>query len=336
MAKKKDKETKEKSEFDKTISQIEKEFGKGIVVNLNSKTLDVKAISTGSLSLDFALGVGGFPKGRIIEVYGGESSAKTTLCLTHAKQVQDAGGRVVYIDMENAINFEFAQLIGLDFNKKFTIIQPEYGEQALEIVGNLLESKEVDLIVIDSVASLVPKAELEGTMEDVQMGLMARMMGKALRKFTAMINQTNTCVIFINQTREKIGVVFGSRVATPGGNALKFYASVRVALARITTIKKGEESIGIRVKATIKKNKVAPPFKTAEFELYFYSGICPVADIIGLALKYKVIEKSGAWFFKDEDQIAQGLEKTRKYFKENKGEFIQLKKEVIEKMEEKG
>jgi len=329
MAKKKKEKPeikKKKSALDMALSKIEKQFGKGAIIQLDSDfKVEVNAIPTGSLSLDLAIGVGGVPRGRVIEIYGTESSGKTTLCLSLAKQTQKMGLKAAYIDAEHSFDRDWARKIGVNL-QDLLFSQPNSGEEALTIAQTLIESNEVGLIIVDSVASLTPKAEIEGEMEDAQIGLQARLMSKAMRKLTSVINTSNTCVVFINQIREKIGVRFGSPETTPGGRALKFYSSVRIDLRRREILKKGEDAIGTKVKATIKKNKVASPFKIAEFFIYGDEGISYVGEIIDLAIKHGIIGKAGSWFSFNEENLAQGQEGTRQYLKENP--------EVLKKIEE--
>jgi len=317
---------KKKSALDIALSKIEKQFGKGAIIKLDSNfKAEVNSIPTGSLSLDLAIGIGGLPRGRVIEVYGTESSGKTTLCLSAVAQVQQLKEKAAYIDVEHSFNPDWATKNGINL-QDLLFSQPESGEEALTIAQTLIESNEVALIIVDSVASLVPKAELEGEMTDTQIGLQARLMSKAMRKLTAAINKSNTCVIFINQIREKIGVRFGSPETTPGGRALKFYASVRIDLRRKGILKKGEDCIGTQVKANVKKNKVASPFKIAEFFIYNDEGVSYVGEIVYLAIKHGIIGKAGSWFSFNEENLAQGQEGTRQYLKENP--------EVLKKIEE--
>ena len=322
-------EKKKKSALNIALSKIEKQFGKGTIIKLDSDfKVKVNAIPTGSLSLDLAIGVGGVPRGRVIEIYGTESSGKTTLCLSLIKQAQKVKLKTAFIDVENAFNRDWARKIGINL-QELLFSQPESGEEALTIAQTLIESNEIALIIIDSVASLVPKAELEGEMTDAQIGLQARLMSKAMRKLTASINKSNTCVIFINQIREKIGVRFGSPETTPGGRALKFYSSVRIDLRRREILKKGEDCIGTKVKAKITKNKVASPFKIAEFFIYNDEGISYIGEILDLAIKHGIIGKAGSWFSYNEENLAQGQEGTRKYLKENPEVFKKIEEQVI-------
>jgi len=300
------------------LAQIEKQFGKGTIMRLaeGEKVEDIQVVSTGSLGLDLALGVGGLPRGRVIEIYGPESSGKTTLTLQVIAQMQKQGGICAFVDAEHALDVQYAQKLGVDLSN-LLISQPDTGEQALEIVDSLVRSGAVDLIVVDSVAALTPKAEIEGDMGDSLPGLQARLMSQALRKLTATIKKTNCMVIFINQIRMKIGVMFGSPETTTGGNALKFYASVRIDIRRTGSIKKGEEVIGSETKVKVVKNKVAPPFKTADFDILYGEGISREGEIVDLGVQHKVIEKSGAWYAYNGEKIGQGRENAREFLKEN-------------------
>lgn len=300
------------------LSQIEKQFGKGSIMRMDDKQVanDIQVISTGSLGIDLALGVGGLPRGRVVEIFGPESSGKTTLCLHVVAEMQKAGGTCAYIDAENALDPIYARKLGVKVDEML-ISQPDTGEQALEIADMLVRSGSVDLIVVDSVAALVPKAELEGDMGDSHMGLQARLMSQALRKLTGNIKRTNTLVIFINQIRMKIGVMFGSPETTTGGNALKFYASVRLDIRRTGNIKKGEDIIGSDTKVKIVKNKVAPPFKQAEFEIMYGEGISRNGEIIDLGVLNNIVEKSGAWYSYNGQKIGQGKENVKEFLKEN-------------------
>jgi recombination protein RecA len=306
-----------KKALELALSQIEKQYGKGSIMKLDgSIKTNIEAIPTGSLALDLALGVGGVPKGRVIEIYGPESSGKTTLTLSIIKQIQLMGGTAAFIDAEHAFDSTYAKKVGVQLDD-LLMSQPDTGEQALEIAETLVRSNAVDLIVIDSVAALTPRAEIEGEMGDSHMGLQARLMSQALRKLTAAINKSHSCVIFINQIRMKIGVMFGNPETTTGGRALKFYASVRIDLRRIESIKQGEEIIGNLVRAKVVKNKVAAPFRESTFEIYFTEGISYEADLVEMGVKYNVIEKSGAWFAYEGEKIGQGKENVRKYLKDN-------------------
>ncbi len=292
------------------IGQIEKEFGKGAIMRLGEKTgLEVPAISTGALSLDIALGVGGIPRGRVIEIFGPEASGKTTLALHVLAEAQRAGGQVAFIDAEHALDPEYAKKLGVK-TEELLVSQPDTGEQALEIAESLIRSNAIDVVVIDSVAALVPKAELEGEMGESIMGLQARLMSQALRKLTGYISKSKTSAIFINQLREKIGVFFGNPETTPGGRALKFYASVRLDVRRIESIKSGSDLIGNRVRVKVVKNKVAPPFRETELDMYYGRGICKESSLINAAVQYKIIEKKGAYFQYNGDSIGQGMENT--------------------------
>ncbi len=300
------------------LSQIEKQFGKGSIMRLGEKDIakDIEVVSTGSLGLDLALGIGGLPRGRIVEIYGPESSGKTTLTLSVIAQMQKIGGTAAFIDAEHALDPQYAQKLGCNVSE-LLISQPDNGEQALEIADMLVRSGSVDVVVVDSVAALTPKAEIEGEMGEPQMGLQARLMSQALRKLTANIKRSNTLVIFINQIRMKIGVMFGNPETTTGGNALKFYASVRIDIRRIGAIKKGDEVIGSETRAKVVKNKVAPPFRQAEFDILYGSGISLEGEIIELGVLYKIIEKSGAWYSYGKDRIGQGKDNTRDFLKEH-------------------
>ncbi|GAB3365114.1 MULTISPECIES: recombinase RecA [Giesbergeria] len=300
------------------LAQIEKQFGKGTIMRLDEGEVieDIQVVSTGSLGLDIALGVGGLPRGRVIEIYGPESSGKTTLTLQVIAEMQKIGGQCAFVDAEHALDIQYAQKLGVHL-EDLLISQPDTGEQALEIVDSLVRSGAVDLIVVDSVAALTPKAELEGDMGDSLPGLQARLMSQALRKLTSSIKKTNCTVIFINQIRMKIGVMFGSPETTTGGNALKFYASVRLDIRRTGSIKKGEEVIGNETKVKVVKNKVSPPFKTAEFDILFGEGISREGEIIDMGVAAKLIEKSGAWYAYGGEKIGQGRDNAREFLREN-------------------
>lgn len=314
------------------ISKIEKSFGKGSIMKFDENTVTkVEVINTGSLQLDLALGVGGIPKGRIIEIYGPESSGKTTLTLHAIANCQKAGGTCAFIDAEHALDINYAQKLGVNI-KELYISQPDTGEQALEILDELVNSAAVDLIVIDSVAALTPKAEIEGDMGDSLPGLQARLMSQALRKVTGNIKRTNTTVIFINQLRMKIGVMFGSPETTTGGNALKFYASVRLDIRRTGTIKKGDNAIGNETKVKVVKNKMAPPFKEAFFDILFGEGISKMGEVIDLAVKFNIIDKSGAWYAYNGTKIGQGRDNTKEYLKENPAIAEEIEKLIREKV----
>lgn len=300
------------------LSQIEKQFGKGSIMRLGASdvTRDIQVISTGSLGLDIALGVGGLPRGRVIEIYGPESSGKTTLTLQVISEMQKIGGTAAFIDAEHALDPLYAQKIGIDV-KELLISQPDNGEQALEITDMLVRSGSVDVIVIDSVAALTPRAEIEGEMGEPQMGLQARLMSQALRKLAANIKRSNTMVIFVNQIRMRIGVMFGNPETTTGGNALKFYASIRLDIRRIGTIKKGDEVLGNETRVKVVKNKVAPPFKKAEFDILYGEGISREGEIIELGVLHNLVEKSGAWYAYKGEKIGQGRDNTREYLKQH-------------------
>jgi recombination protein RecA len=300
------------------LSQIEKQFGKGSIMRLGANDIikDIEVISTGSLGLDIALGVGGLPRGRVVEIYGPESSGKTTLTLQVIAEVQKMGGTAAFIDAEHALDPQYAKKIGINV-QELLISQPDNGEQALEIADMLVRSGSVDVVVIDSVAALTPRAEIEGEMGEPQMGLQARLMSQALRKLTANIKRTNTMVIFINQIRMKIGVMFGSPETTTGGNALKFYASVRLDIRRIGAIKKGEEILGNETRVKVVKNKVAPPFKKAEFDILYGEGISREGEILELGVLHNLVEKSGAWYAYNGEKIGQGKDNSREYLKQN-------------------
>ena len=302
---------------EQAISQIEKQFGRGSIMKMGEeKVLDIPAISTGSLALDLALGIGGVPKGRVVEIYGPESSGKTTLALHIAAESQAQGGMVAFIDAEHALDVNYARKLGVDVDN-LLVSQPDTGEQALDIAEILVRSGAIDVLIIDSVAALVPRAELEGEMGDQHLGLQARLMSQALRKLTATISKSMTCVIFINQIRMKIGVMFGSPETTTGGNALKFYASQRLDIRRIAAIKDGEQVIGSRTRVKVVKNKIAPPFKEAEFDIIFGTGISKEGDILDLAVSSGLVEKSGAWYSYDGERLGQGRENARKLLAEN-------------------
>jgi recombination protein RecA len=300
------------------LSQIEKQFGKGSIMRLGEAEIsqDIQVVSTGSLGLDIALGIGGLPRGRVVEIYGPESSGKTTLTLSVIAQMQKLGGTAAFIDAEHALDPQYAGKLGVKV-EELLISQPDNGEQALEIADMLVRSGSVDVVVIDSVAALVPKAEIEGEMGEPQMGLQARLMSQALRKLTANIKRSNTLVIFINQIRMKIGVMFGNPETTTGGNALKFYASVRIDIRRIGSIKKGDEVIGSETRAKVVKNKVAPPFRNADFDILYGEGISREGEIIELGVVHRIIDKSGAWYTYGKDRIGQGKDNTRDYLKEH-------------------
>src|SRR5262245_44857146 len=313
------------------LSQIEKQFGKGSIMRMDAEaSKDVQVVSTGSLGLDLALGVGGLPRGRVVEIYGPESSGKTTLTLQVIAEIQKAGGQAAFIDAENALDVGYAAKLGVK-TEELLISQPDTGEQALEIADMLVRSGAVDVIVIDSVAALTPKAEIEGEMGEPQMGLQARLMSQALRKLTANIKRTNTLVIFINQIRMKIGVMFGNPETTTGGNALKFYASVRMDIRRIGSIKKGDEVIGSETRVKVVKNKVAPPFRQAEFDILYGEGISREGEVLEIGVNLGVLEKSGAWYIYNGDRLGQGKDNARDFLKDNAA----LAKEIEGKIREK-
>ncbi|HJT50470.1 MAG TPA: recombinase RecA [Nitrosospira sp.] len=311
------------------LSQIEKQFGKGSIMRLGAGDVakDVEVISTGSLGLDIALGVGGLPRGRIVEIYGPESSGKTTLTLQVIAQMQKKGGTAAFIDAEHALDPQYAQKIGVNV-QDLLISQPDNGEQALEIADMLVRSGSIDVVVVDSVAALTPRAEIEGEMGEPQMGLQARLMSQALRKLTANIKRSNTMVIFINQIRMKIGVMFGSPETTTGGNALKFYASVRLDIRRTGSIKKGDEVIGSETRVKVVKNKVAPPFKQAEFDILYGEGISREGEIVELGVQNKIIDKSGAWYAYKGDKIGQGKDNAREFLKEHQDVATEIEAKI--------
>ncbi|PKN63659.1 MAG: recombinase RecA [Deltaproteobacteria bacterium HGW-Deltaproteobacteria-15] len=302
---------------EQAITQIEKQFGRGSIMKMgDEKALDVPAISTGSLALDIALGVGGVPRGRVVEIYGPESSGKTTLALHVAAEAQSLGGMAAFIDAEHALDVSYARKLGVDVDN-LLVSQPDSGEQGLDIAEILVRSGGVDVLVIDSVAALVPRAEIEGEMGDQHVGLQARLMSQALRKLTATISKSMTCVIFINQIRMKIGVMFGSPETTTGGNALKFYASQRLDIRRIGAIKEGDQMVGNRTRVKVVKNKIAPPFKEAEFDIIYGTGISKEGDILDLGASLGIVEKSGAWYSFEKERIGQGRENAKKFLGEN-------------------
>ena len=316
--------------LDAALAQIERQFGKGSVMRLGEDgRAPVEVIPTGSIALDVALGIGGLPRGRIVEIYGPESSGKTTVALHAIAQVQAAGGLAAFIDAEHALDPDYASKLGVDLDNLY-VSQPDTGEQALEICDTLVRSGAIDLVVIDSVAALVPRAEIEGEMGDSHVGLQARLMSQALRKMAGALSNTNTTAIFINQLREKIGVMFGSPETTTGGNALKFYASVRLDIRRIGSIKKGDEVIGNETKVKVVKNKVAPPFKTAEFDILYGEGISREGEIIDMGVEARVIEKSGAWYAYKGEKIGQGKDNAREFLRENEGLAVEIENLVRE------
>ena len=314
--------------LDSTLAQIEKQYGKGSIMKLGSRPIiEVPTISTGAISLDRALGVGGLPRGRIIEIYGPESSGKTTLALHAVAEAQKAGGIAAFIDAEHALDTVYAKKLGVNCDE-LLVSQPDTGEQALEIADMLVRSGAVDILVIDSVAALVPKAEIEGEMGDAHMGLQARLMSQALRKLTATIGKTNTCLIFINQIRMKIGVMFGNPETTTGGNALKFYASVRMDIRRIAAIKDGENVVGNRTRVKVVKNKIAPPFREAEFDIMYGKGISFVGDLLDMAVEADIVEKSGAWYSYGSERIGQGRENAKRFLEDHADMLDTIAKEV--------
>lgn len=316
------------------IEKIEKDFGKGSIMKLGDKpAVNVEAIPTGSLALDIALGIGGVPRGRIIEVYGPESSGKTTLAQHIVAECQKRGGIAAYVDAEHALDPEYARNLGVDIDN-LLISQPDTGEQALDITEELVRSGAVDVVVVDSVAALVPKAEIDGSMEDQQMGLQARLMSKALRKLTGVIGKTNTTVIFINQLRMKIGVMYGNPETTTGGNALKYYASVRMEIRRTDGLKGDGEEIGNHVRVKVLKNKVAPPFRTAEFDIIFGKGICKIGNILDVAVNLNIVNKAGAWFSYNDEKLGQGREKAKEFLSANPDLLAEIETKVREKLAE--
>ena len=315
-----------------TLGNIEKNFGKGSIMRLGAEAEKMESISTGSLGLDYALGVGGLPKGRIIEIYGPESSGKTTLALHVIAESQKKGGIAAFIDAEHAFDRFYAAKLGVDV-ENLLISQPDYGEQALEIAENLIRSGAIDVIVVDSVAALTPKSELEGEMGDSKMGLQARLMSQAMRKLTATINKTGCICIFINQLREKLGVLFGNPETTTGGNALKFYSSVRLAIRKVSQIKEGENVIGSRVKVKVVKNKVAPPFRKAEFDILYGEGISRSGEIVDLGVETNIIKKSGSWFSYGDSKLAQGRDAVKRLIDDNPELAEELSAKILEALE---
>ncbi|HAN66696.1 MAG TPA: recombinase RecA [Chitinophagaceae bacterium] len=315
-----------------TMDKIEKDFGKGSVMMMNEKTqIEQGVISTGSIGLDLALGIGGLPKGRIVEIYGPESSGKTTLAIHVIAEAQKNGGMCAFIDAEHAFDSSYAQKLGVDIDN-LLISQPDYGEQALEIADRLILSGALDVVVIDSVAALVPKGELEGEMGDSKMGLQARLMSQALRKLTATISKTNCCCIFINQLREKIGVMFGNPETTTGGNALKFYASVRLDIRRMAQLKDGDEVVGNHVKVKVVKNKVAPPFRQAEFDIIYGDGISKTGEIIDMGVEMGIVQKSGSWFSYNGDKLGQGRESVKQLLVDNPELATEIETKIRERI----
>ncbi len=316
------------------IEKIEKDFGKGSIMKLGDKpAINVEAIPTGSLALDIALGIGGVPRGRIIEIYGPESSGKTTLAQHIVAECQKKGGIAAFVDAEHALDPEYARNLGVNLDE-LLISQPDTGEQALDITEELVRSGAVDVVVVDSVAALVPKAEIEGSMEEQQMGLQARLMSKALRKLTGIIGKTNTTVIFINQLRQKIGVMYGNPEVTTGGNALKYYASVRLEIRRVEGLKGDGEDIGNHVRVKVLKNKVAPPFRTAEFDIIFGKGICKVGNILDVAVNLNIVKKAGAWFSYNEEKLGQGRDKAKEVLTNNPDLLAEIEELVRQKLSE--
>jgi recombination protein RecA len=314
------------------LSGLEKQFGKGSIMRLGSKdVVPISVISTGSISFDAALGVGGVPRGRVIEIFGPESSGKTTVTLQIIAEAQKAGGLAAFVDAEHALDPQYAQKLGVDIDN-LLVSQPDYGEQALEIVEALVRSNAVDVLVVDSVAALVPKAELDGEMGDSHMGLQARLMSQALRKLTGTVSKSRTCLIFINQIRDKIGVMFGNPETTTGGKALKFYSSVRIDIRRIGAVKDGDNVVGSRTKVKIVKNKVAAPFRDAEFDILYGEGISREGDVLDLAVLHNIVDKSGAWYSYQGERIGQGKENVRAFFKENRDVFGRVDTELRKKL----
>lgn len=323
----------QKNALDLAIKQMDKAFGKGTLIRLGDKTIEpLETISTGSLGLDLALGVGGLPKGRVVEIYGPESSGKTTLTLHAIAECQKAGGVCAFIDAEHALDVMYAKNLGVDTDN-LLVSQPDYGEQALEILETIIRSSACDLIVIDSVAALTPKAEIDADMDELQVGLQARLMSKALRKITGILHKTNTTVIFINQIRMKIGMTgYGSPETTTGGNALKFYSSVRLDIRRIASLKQAEEIIGNRTKVKVVKNKVAPPFKVVEFDIMFGKGISKMGELIDYGVKMDIVDKAGAWFSYNDSKIGQGKENSKQFLIDNPEIAIEIEKKILEAM----
>ncbi|MDD3383323.1 MAG: recombinase RecA [Bacilli bacterium] len=318
--------------LEETLKTIQKQFGQGSIMKLGDRSeIQVDSVSSGSLALDYALGIGGYPRGRIVEIYGPESSGKTTVALHAIAEAQKAGGRAAFIDAEHAVDPGYAKRLGVNIDE-LILSQPDSGEQAMEIADLLIKSNAINLIVVDSVAALVPQAELEGEMMDSQMGLQARLMSKALRKIAGNLNRTNCTIIFINQLREKVGIMFGNPETTPGGRALKFYSSIRLEVRRSEAIKQGTDIVGNVVNIKVVKNKVAPPFKTAQVEIMYGEGISKTAEILELAVNFDIIKKSGAWYDYNGERIGQGKENVKKYLKDNPLIFQEIFQSVKEKM----
>src|SRR5512140_2328355 len=328
-----DERTERSKALDVAVSQIEKQFGKGSIMRLGAKgaITAVDAIPTGSISMDYALGVGGVPRGRVVEIFGPESSGKTTLALQVIAEAQKLGGMAAFVDAEHALDATYAQKLGVDLDN-LLVSQPDNGEQALEIVEVLVRSGGVDVVVVDSVAALVPRAEIEGEMGEAQMGLQARLMSQALRKLTGIVSKSKTCLIFINQLREKIGVMFGNPETTTGGRALKFYSSVRIDIRRIASIKDGDVIIGGRTRVKVVKNKVAPPFKFAEFDINYGEGISKVGEMIDIGIEQKLVEKSGAWFSYGDLRIGQGRENAKQFLRDNPDVAAESEVKIREKL----
>ena len=320
------------SAIDLAITQIERTYGKGSIMRMGDKVDEkVPVVSTGSISLDLALGIGGIPRGRIVEIFGPESSGKTTLALQIVAEAQKVGGQVAFIDAEHALDVHYAQKLGVNVDD-LLVSQPDTGEQALDIAETLIRTNSIDVIVVDSVAALVPKAEIDGEMGDTHVGLQARLMSQAMRKLTAVLNRSRTIAVFINQIREKIGVMFGSPETTPGGRALKFYSSIRLDIRRVASIKDKNDTIGNRVKVKVVKNKMAPPFREAEFDILFGEGISKTGDLIDLATQQRVIEKSGTWFTFGDDRLGQGRENARRYLNENPDVARRVEEQLRERL----
>lgn len=320
--------------LNETLKNIRKQFGDGAVMKLGERpSVNVDVIPSGSLMLDYALGVGGYPKGRVVEIYGPESSGKTTFALHAIAECQNNGGRAAFIDAEHAIDPTYAKNLGVNIDE-LILSQPDSGEQALEIADMLVRSQAIDLIVVDSVAALVPQAELDGEMTDQQVGLQARLMSKALRKITANLNRSNCCIVFINQLREKVGIIFGNPETTPGGRALKFYSTIRLEVRRAESIKQGSDIIGNAVNVKVVKNKVAPPFKTASLEIVYGQGISKVGEIIDLAVNFDIIKKSGSWYEYKGEKIGQGREVAKNFISSNKSVMLEVSNLIKEKMQE--